>query len=140
MIDKKFPISISLAIPVYNNKQTAIPLVKKINLLIGKTCRRYEILIADDKSTDGTTELLKQNFLNKKNIKVFLNKKNVGIAKNIMSLYKKARYEYIVLFSVDGDWNPKDIKGLIEKAYVGNSYIFFIQKYFDVFFVKKVLF
>lgn len=32
-----------------------------------------------------------------------------------------ARYEYIALFSVDGDWDPHDIKTLVRYAYAKNA-------------------
>lgn len=108
-------ISVSLVIPVYNNEKTAVSAIKECIAFLKAESKTYEVIIADDKSTDNSLQLLHKNFSNKKNISIISNNKNLGIAKNLKKLYKKAKLKHIVLFSVDGDWNPADIQKMIVK-------------------------
>lgn len=112
---KKWP-SVSLVVPVYNNEKSIVSQLKHCNKLLGANASVYEIVIADDRSADQTAELLQKHFSTHKRFRIYNNKNNLGIAKNIFSLYKKARYEYVVFYSADGDWSPKDIKKLLDKA------------------------
>ncbi len=110
------PINATLVIPLFNNEDTLYSEITKCITVLKQVTNNYEIIICDDKSTDSSALLLKKYFSQRPNIKLLFNTKNQGIAKTLLSLYKKAKYEYIILFSVDGDWNPKDIALLLLSA------------------------
>ncbi len=105
-------LKVSLVIPVYNNSVTLEKYLSKCITELQLSCNAYEILISNDHSSDNTKALL-EKFDKNKNIKIFHQKKNLGIAKNLLFLYKKASKPYIMLFSLDGDWNPHDITRII---------------------------
>lgn len=108
-------ISVSLVIPIFNNEKTLFQQIKQCQKMMKDMCDTYEIVISNDASTDKTKEKL--ILLSKdKHIRVYHQPKNLGIADNLKFLYKKARYSYILLYSVDGDWNPLDISRLITAA------------------------
>lgn len=106
-------MKISLVIPLFNNEKTLVQELHACEKIMKEMCSAYEIIVSDDKSTDNSAPLLKKHFYKRKPFKILFNKKNLGIAKNIHQLYNKAKYPYIVLFSVDGDWETKDIKKLL---------------------------
>lgn len=106
-------INASLVVPLFNNEKTLVSQLKKCEAIMKDICKNYEIIVCDDKSTDSSSKLLKKYFIKKSEFKLFFHEKNQGIAKTIKSLYKKAKYPYVVLFSVDGDWEPNDIKRLL---------------------------
>src|SRR6266403_2471931 len=108
-------MNVSLVIPVFNNEKT---LQKQLTQCLGimkNSCKQFEILISDDKSTDSTKKIL-EKFSKDKKIIIFYQKNNLGIARNIHFLYKKARFSYVVLFSIDGGWNPNDIAKFVSAA------------------------
>lgn len=109
----KFPYSVSLAIPLYNNRHTFEAPLKECKEILSKYASKYEIIICDDSSTDGSTDVLKKLAAKDTSLRLFVHLKNEGIAPTIKFLYQKARKEIIVLFSLDGDWNPHDIKNLL---------------------------
>lgn len=109
-------ISISLVVPVFNNEKTLVDQLKECEAILNKITDKFEIIAADDKSTDNSALVLKENFKNNKNFILIFNRHNLGIAKNLIKLYSLARYSYICLFSADGDWNPQDIKKMILHA------------------------
>lgn len=118
---KRTSTSISLVIPIYNNETTAINQIKQCEKQLKTITNSYEILLCDDKSTDNTLFLLKENFKTNKKIHIITHTVNKGIAKTIYSLYKQAKKNYIFLFSVDGDWYPSDIPKLVMVAIKNNA-------------------
>lgn len=113
---KKIPHSISLVIPIYNNIKTLKYQIDSCYKILSSFAQKFEIIIIDDGSFDGSKETLQKNFASKKYFHLIFHKQNLGIAPTIYELYKKASYNYIVLYSADGDWNTGDIKKLIMEA------------------------
>jgi glycosyltransferase involved in cell wall biosynthesis len=109
----RLPISISLVIPVFNNAKTLKTEIQKAISEVSHLVENYELIICDDKSTDDSRDILKKNFLNQKQIKLLYHDANQGIARTLWDLYHQAGKEYIILFSVDGDWDTADIGKLI---------------------------
>ena len=68
-IDEK-PL-ISVIMPVYNRKDVVM---KAINSVLAQTYENFELVVVDDASTDGTTELLKE--INHDKVKVVFHEKN----------------------------------------------------------------
>lgn len=112
--------AVSLVIPVFNNEKTLTPQLQLCQKIMEKTCSTYEILISNDASSDSTKEKL-EPFAKQKNVRIFHQKKNLGIAENLKFLYKKAQYPYVLLFSVDGDWDVNDLMSLIKTVKTTNS-------------------
>lgn len=115
------PINVSLVIPAYNNEGTLINELRHCEKILQKTCNKYEIIIAEDNSKDKTKKILKRYFLKNRNFKIIFNKKNLGIAANVRQLYEMARESYVILFSVDGAWDPEDIRILIKTIFDTSS-------------------
>jgi glycosyltransferase involved in cell wall biosynthesis len=113
-------IKVSLIIPVYNNSATLSKYLEKCIIELQSSCNDYEILISNDNSFDKTQAVL-EKFQKNINIKLFHQKNNLGIARNLLFLYKKALNPYVVLFSLDGDWDPHDISRLIMYAKNNNT-------------------
>ena len=68
---------VSIIIPCFNEKETLISLIDKIQQSLNfHGYNFYEILIVDDFSTDGSKELIEKNFLSKKNFKTFFHNEN----------------------------------------------------------------
>jgi len=96
---KTFP-SVSIIIPMYNSKgtiKTCIESVKKI-----KWPGKLEIVVVDDCSTDGSSEILKKF----KGIKVITQKKNMGKAVALNTGFSKSSSEYVVC--IDSDSYPEE--------------------------------
>ena len=86
-------MSYSILIPIFNEVTLIPKLIKDINFLIDK----YEIIIIDDGSNDGSKRLLK----NINNIKIIYNDKNYGKGYSIKKGLEIAKNENIIL--MDGD-------------------------------------
>lgn len=75
------------------------------SILMQKVNFKYEIVIGDDYSTDGTREILKEykkNYPNK--IKLILQKENLGAMKNSIIVKKNCGGKYIAFLEGDDYW------------------------------------
>ncbi|MBU2633722.1 MAG: glycosyltransferase family 2 protein [Nanoarchaeota archaeon] len=103
-------MKLSIIIPVYNEKSTILKIlekIKNINLYVDK-----EIIIVDDCSTDGTTNILKN--LKDKNIKIIYGKKNQGKGSSIITGLKYVTGDYVIIQDADLEYNPEEYKKLLD--------------------------
>ena len=99
---------LSIIIPVFNEKNTILKIIKKIENL--KDLKK-EIIIVDDCSYDGTKDILKK--LSKKNYKIFFHKKNRGKGAAIKTAKKYVAGKIVIIQDADLEYDPNDYKKLI---------------------------
>lgn len=86
---------VSILIPVYNNINLTIECL--LSIAKAKNKSTYEIIIADDCSTDQTKEILATI----KGIKVYSNSQNLGFLRNCNATFRYARGAYTVFLNND---------------------------------------
>ena len=100
-------INVSVIIPTFN-RITFLP--KCINSILNQTYPVDEIILVDNKSTDGTVNYIKNNF---KGVKVLIEKnKGVSSARNLGIVNSKN--EWIAFLDSDDEWMPNKIKKQVE--------------------------
>ena len=109
---------ISIIIPCYNEKNTIVRIIDKIN----KQKIRKEIILVDDYSNDGTTEIIKKKIINKIT-KVIFHKKNLGKGASIRSAKKFIKGDIVIIQDADLEYNPKDYKIMIKPIIQGKTQI-----------------
>lgn len=101
----------SVIIPCYNE-------IKTIDLIVEKILKlknfKFQIIIIDDFSTDGTRELLK-NRIEQKVDKVIYHDENKGKGAAIKSSLKFINGDFIIIQDADLEYNPEDYYGLTRK-------------------------
>ena len=102
-------MKISVIIPCYNEKNTIEKLIKKV---INSSDFNKEIIVIDDKSNDGTREIL-QNELTKSINCLILNEKNYGKGYSIREGIKRATGEIILIQDADLEYDPSEYPKLI---------------------------
>ena len=110
-LSKKGRSKITIIIPSYNEGPTLMTLVTKVLNL--KLPVEKEVIIIDDGSTDQTQEILSRISKSPK-IKILIHKKNLGKGAAIKSGLKAAGGNLILIQDADLEYNPNDIKKLIE--------------------------
>ena len=114
-------IKISIIIPCFNEKDTIIKIVNKIILsLKNHNFKSYEILIVDDGSSDGTTEIIKENFSIKNNFKTFFHDKNLGKGAAIKTAKNNLSGNIIIIQDADLEYDPDDYDKLLKPIIDGN--------------------
>lgn len=89
---------VSVIIPCYNCERYVDEAVDSI---IGQSYRNLEILICDDRSTDGTYERLQALEKRDSRITLFRNERNKGIVETLNRLLLASRGEYIARMDAD---------------------------------------
>lgn len=112
-------IDLSVVIPVYNEKESIARLCSQLERSLSAMSVRYEVLLIDDGSTDGTFgELLKIHNINKL-FKIISFRKNFGQTSAISAGFDFAEGEVVITLDADLQNDPRDIPLLYKKINEG---------------------
>ena len=104
-------MSVSIVIPVYNEKNNISLLVSKITSKINRI--KHEIIIVDDSSNDGSKEVLKK-LSKKKNLKIIFRKEKIrDLSKSCRDGFEISKFDKILVMDGDLQHNPKYILKMI---------------------------
>ena len=109
-------MKISVIIPVYNEAKTVEEMIKRIEAVnIEK-----EIIVVNDGSTDGSSDIL-ERLANEGRIKLIKHNKNSGKGAAIKSGLKTATGEIIIIQDADLETDPQDFYELIKPIINGET-------------------
>ena len=100
---------VSIIIPVYNEKDTIKELLEKVKFAKFSDLEK-EIIIVDDCSNDGTTDVLREL---RKDYKVLFHEKNQGKGAAIRTAVKEATGDFVVIQDADLEYLPDDYDKLL---------------------------
>lgn len=96
---------VSIIMPCYNEEKNIGSAIESL-LNLNYPKEMFEIIIVDDKSTDNSTEIIKQYTQKYSNVKLIVNKRNSGGAAEPTNIgIKAAKYDYIAV--ADSDSTPE---------------------------------
>jgi glycosyltransferase involved in cell wall biosynthesis len=105
---------LTIVVPVYNEKDGILSTIKEIRELKSQDQRLVEVLLVDDGSTDGTSELLKNNITTEDAIKVITHKKNKGYGASLKTGVAQAKSDYICITDADRTYPNSKIPELFD--------------------------
>ena len=115
----KSDIDLSIVIPIYNERESIGKLYDNLNEALSKMNLKYEVLLIDDGSIDGTfDELLKVHRKNKL-FKIIRFRKNFGQTSAISAGFNYAEGAVVVTLDADLQNDPQDIPVLLSKLNEG---------------------
>lgn len=109
------PVDLSIIIPLYNEEENVVPLVKSLLEVLEKVPKGYELILVDDGSTDGTFERLEEMARRDQGIKVLSFKRNFGQTAAMSAGIDHARGNILVPMDGDLQNDPRDIPRLLAK-------------------------
>ena len=101
---------LSIIIPAYNEEKVIGQVVNQIQAVINELGFKYEVLVVDDGSGDGTANLAREA-----GARVIQHPENIGNGAAIKTGIRKAKGNVIVMLDSDGQHPPEDIPRLLEK-------------------------
>jgi glycosyltransferase involved in cell wall biosynthesis len=103
---------VSVIITSFNHKKY---LIEALESVINQTLKPYEIIVADDSSTDGSVELI-QDYINSYDgwIKGVFQEKNVGIPKNRNAALHQVKGNYVAILDGDDRFFPQKLQRELE--------------------------
>lgn len=122
-----FVMKLSVIIPVHNEKNTIREILKRVNdVNIPK-----EIIIVDDKSSDGTRDILKNEYEEKENIKIIYKEKNEGKTSAIAEGLKHTSGDVVIVQDADLEYDPQDFSHVIEPIVKGRAEVVYGSRFLD---------
>jgi glycosyltransferase involved in cell wall biosynthesis len=120
MSKKDHSLKLSIIIPVYNEKDTIQKIIYKVkSVKLGNINK--QIIVVDDCSTDGTTDILKKIKNNEKAIEVIFKTKNEGKGAAIKTAIPYIKGEVTLIQDADLEYDPEDIPKLLRPILYGQA-------------------
>ncbi len=114
---------LSIILPTYNEKDNLPVLVKKIGNACTKSGIKYEIIVVDDNSPDGTGHLADTIARQDSHVKVVHREGKLGLGSAVMDGSRASRGGYICVMDADLQHDPEDIPKLYKAAKYSNIVI-----------------
>lgn len=112
-------IAISIIIPVYNEEENIKELFSKIEGVLNRMNKIYEVIFVDDGSTDRTFDILRE--LNKGNnkLKALRFRRNFGKSAALTAGFEHVQGDFVITMDGDLQDDPEEIPSFLEKLKEG---------------------
>lgn len=121
-------MKLTIIIPVYNEARTISELIRKVKSVKLVDVIRKEIIIINDGSTDGTTQLLR-NDENDSAVNIFHLPRNQGKAEALKLGIAHATGDIILFQDADLEYDPSNYPQLLEPFLLSNAAIVFGSRF-----------
>jgi glycosyltransferase involved in cell wall biosynthesis len=113
-VDPKKPM-VSVVVPAYNELETIEEVYNRIETVFKDWKRKYEIIIVDDGSTDGSTDIMRTFPEKNPHFRFIRFARNFGQQAGVTAGFESARDEYAIVMDADLQVDPADLPKLIQK-------------------------
>jgi glycosyltransferase involved in cell wall biosynthesis len=120
---------LSIVVPVYNEKDLVIKVLKKVRELTIKDTD-IEIIVVDDKSTDGTTEILKKDGL-KYADKVLYHEVNKGKGAGLRTGFKETTGDVVIVQDADFEYDSEEIPSVVKPIFDGEADVCYGSRFLE---------
>ncbi len=101
--------SVSVCFPAYNEELTVKNVLQEAYDLLLSWPVRFELIVCDDASVDGTGKIIDEFASGKPEVRVIHHARNEGIRNTFEELNHAARNEFIFLNATDGQWKTESL-------------------------------
>jgi glycosyltransferase involved in cell wall biosynthesis len=122
---RQYPRCLSVVVPVYNEEQT---LSKVIGKLVAVPTL-LEIIIVDDCSTDGTSELARRLAEQYSQVRVVRHERNSGKTEALKTGFALTTGEIVIVQDADLEYDPTEIPGVIQPILDGHADVVFGSRF-----------
>ena len=112
-------MKISVVIPCYNEEQTVLQIVKKVQGVL--VDNEYEIIIIDDFSTDNTKQVIDSIIANDNSVKAIIHDKNKGKGAALRSGFNRSSGGVIIIQDADLEYDPNEYIKLLNPIMTGKA-------------------
>lgn len=116
--------TISVIIPVYNSEGSLVELHHRLNLVLQKMANNYEIIFVDDKSIDGSWDVILSLSESFSNVRGLQHSRNYGQHNALLCGIREACGEIIVTLDDDLQNPPEEIPLLIKRLQEGYDVVY----------------
>jgi len=112
MTEKEISKGLSVVVPVYNEAKSVKPVLEKLLNVLDQLDQPFELIVVDDGSTDGTSDLLK-NFSNR--IRLIHHRDNYGYGAALKTGIQHTIHDFVAITDADGTYPNEDLPLLLAK-------------------------
>jgi dolichol-phosphate mannosyltransferase len=105
---------LSIIIPTYNEELNIKELIKRLHSNMCHNKVKYEIIVVDDFSEDGTLNILR-DLNGKYPLKIILKKGEKGKAQSLLEGFSKAKYSSVAMIDADLQYPPELLYDMLVK-------------------------
>lgn len=120
------PVKLSILMPVYNEEAHVAEAVKQ-TLAVDYPCD-VELVIVDDGSRDGTSEVLER--LDDQRVRVVTHPRNLGKGAAVRTAARHAEGDYVVILDADLEYDPQDLPKLLAPVLDGRAQVVYGNRVF----------
>jgi dolichol-phosphate mannosyltransferase len=120
-------ITYSIIVPVYNEKENLPDLHRRVSDVMKSTRKRWELILVDDGSTDGSTDMILELAKNDRHIRPVIFARNFGHQIAITAGWDYARGDAVVIIDADLQDPPELILEMIEKWNEGYEVVYAVR-------------
>ncbi|MEB3828245.1 glycosyltransferase family 2 protein [Phormidium sp. CCY1219] len=110
---------LSVVAPIHNEVDSIPHLIESIAHILSENQISYEIICIDDGSTDGSTELLKEEAAKRNDLQAVILRRNYGQTPAMAAGFKCARGQIFITLDGDLQNDPADIPEMLAKLNEG---------------------
>ena len=115
---------VSVVVPVYNEEEGLPLLFARLYPALDRLGRSYEIVFADDGSSDRSAAVLREQFQRRPDVtKVVVLARNAGQHMAIVAAFAHTRGEYVVTLDADLQNPPEEIARVVAAMDAGADYV-----------------
>ena len=107
-------MKLSVIVPVYNERDTVLTLLDRVQAAELGDGWAKEIIVVDNCSTDGTAELLRS--YSASNVRVIFQPRNMGKGTSVRTAIPLCTGEYTITQDADLEYDPEEYRALLRKA------------------------
>jgi glycosyltransferase involved in cell wall biosynthesis len=121
-------MKLSIIMPVFNEKKTIEEIIKRVSAVKIPQIDK-EIIVVDDKSTDGTKKILENIKRKQPSLKVFYHDQNQGKGATVRTGFRKAKGDLFLIQDADLEYDPGDIPKLVEPIQKGKAEVVYGSRF-----------
>ncbi len=125
-------MKLSVVVPVFNERKTLVEILRRV----AATPHDKEILVVDDGSSDGTTELLKSVVedpaafgLGGVTLRVFFHGENLGKGAALRTGFVQSHGDVVLIQDADLEYDPRDYGALLQPIVEGRADVVFGNRF-----------
>src|ERR1700716_1939572 len=101
--------SLSIVIPAYCESENILQTLENVTRAVQSLPIRYEVLVVDDGSTDGTSDLVAAHAHRFPGVRLLVNERNMGFGWSYRRGVEEAALDHIVMVHGDNAWGHETL-------------------------------
>jgi glycosyltransferase involved in cell wall biosynthesis len=118
---------LTVVVPVYNERNTLVEILRRMRAVELPDGIEREIVVVDDGSTDGTSEVLKQ--LGDSTVRIVLHERNRGKGAALRTGFERATGDFVLVQDADLEYDPDDWPRLIAPVLAGKARVVYGSRF-----------